>query len=241
MRFDPTLLVTHAPAFLAGAWVTLQVTVLAFLLGYAIGLGMALVALLPGALPRGLVAAYVATLRSIPFIITLFVVYYGLAFVDLRLPPAVTGTVALAVFAGAYYTEVIRAGILAIPRGQFDSGHAIGMTGPQVMRNIVFPQVVRGLVPPSTNTTLSMMKESAVLSSITVAELTYEGLVVQGQTFAPFEVFFAVAGLYWLMATAIAAGATWLEGRTGRVQAGAVRRSPVAARYLSLDWRDRAP
>jgi polar amino acid transport system permease protein len=108
------------------------------------------------------------------------------------------------------------------------------------MWHVIGPQVVRGLVPPSTNTTLSMMKESAVLSSITVAELTYQGLVVQGETFAPFEVFFAVAGLYWLMATAIAAGAGRLERRTGRVQAGAVRRSPIAARYLSLDWRDRA-
>lgn len=240
MRFDPAILVTHAGTFLGGAWVTVQITVSAFLMGYAIGIGMALAALLPGAIPRVLVAAYVGTLRSIPFIITLFVIYYGLAFLDLRLPPVVTGTIALAVFASAYYTEVIRAGILGIPRGQFDSGRAIGMTMPQVMWHVVGPQVVRGLVPPSTNTTLSMMKESAVLSSITVAELTYEGLVVQGQTFAPFEVFFAVAGLYWLMATAIASGAGWLERRTGRVQAGAVRRSPIAARYLSLDWRDRA-
>lgn len=240
MRFDPAILVDNAGAFLEGAWVTVQVTGLAFLLGYAIGIGMALLALLPGRLARGLVAAYVGALRSVPFIITLFVLYYGMAFLDLRLPPMVTGVIALAVFSSAYYTEVIRAGILAIPAGQFDSGRAIGMTYPQVMRHVIAPQVTRALVPPSTNTTLSMMKESAVLSSITVGELTYQGLIVQGQTFAPFEVFAAVAGLYWCMAIAIAAGAGWLERRAGQVQAGALRRSRIAARYLSLEARDRA-
>lgn len=240
MRFDLSVITGHAGQFLDGAWLTVQITLLAFLLGYALGIAMALLAMLPGRLPRWLVAGYVGALRSVPFIITLFVVYYGLPFAGIRLPAFLVGVVALAVFSSAYYAEIIRAAILAIPVGQFDSARAIGMTYPQAMRHVIAPQILRALVPPSTNTTLSMMKESAVLSSITIPELTYQGLVVQGDTFAPVEVFAAVAALYWAMAIVISAIARWAEARSGRAQAGAVLRSRTAARYLSLDWRTRA-
>jgi polar amino acid transport system permease protein len=240
MALDPSILLTYGPQFLAGAWLTLRISLGAFVLGYALGVALALVALMPGWLPRMLVTSYVTVLRAIPFVITLFVVYYGLPFAGIRLPAPLVGTVALALFASAYYAEVVRAAILAVPRGQFDSARAIGMTGAQAMRHIIAPQILRALMPPSTNTTLSMMKESSVLSAITVPELTYQGLAVQGQTYAVIEVFFAVTLLYWLMACGIAALAQWAERRLGRAQAGAVLRSEVAARYLSLDWRVRA-
>jgi len=239
MGFDVGVITKHAPALLDGALVTIQITILAFILGYAIGILMAVAALLPGRLPKIVVAAYVGTFRSVPFIITLFVIYYGLPFADIRLPAFMVGVVALAVFSGAYYTEIIRAAVQAVPRGQFDSARAVGMTYPQAMRHVIGPQVVRSVIPASTNTTLSMMKESAVLSSITIGELTYQGLIVQGETFAPFEVFAAVAVLYWTIAIAIAAAARWVEIRAGRAETKAVLRSRVAARYLSLDWRVR--
>ena len=187
-----------------------------------------------------MVAAYVGCLRSVPFIIILFVLYYGLPFAGIRLPAFLVGVVALAVFSSAYYAEVIRAAVQAIPSGQFDSARAIGMTYPQAMWHVITPQILRAVVPPSTSTTLSMMKESAVLSSITVPELTYQGLVVQGDTFAPVEVFAAVTILYWAMAIVIAAIARQAEARFGRYQTRAVMRSQIAARYLSLDWRRRA-
>lgn len=237
MIFDPAILTSHAGLFLSGAWLTLQISFGAFLLGYALAILLAMVALLPGWLPRLLVGSYVAVLRAIPFIITLFVIYYGLPFAGIRLPAPLVGLVALGLFSSVYYTEIIRAAILAIPRGQFDSARAIGMTGVQAMRHVIAPQILRALVPPSTNTTLSMMKESAVLSSITVPELTYQGLVVQGQTYAVIEVFLAVTLLYWAMACGIAALARQAERRFGRAQASAVQRSEIASRYLSLDWR----
>jgi polar amino acid transport system permease protein len=240
MAFDLSVITDHAPQFLWGAWLTLRISLVALLLGYALGIIMALVALLPGRLPGLLVGAWVGALRSIPFIITLFVIYYGLPFAGIRLPAYVVGTFALGLFASAYYAEIIRGTILAVPAGQFDSARAIGMTYPQAMRHVIGPQILRALVPPSTNTTLSMMKESAVLSSITVPELTYQGLIVQGQTYAPVEVFAVLTLLYWLMATGIAAVARMAERRFGRAQASAVLRSDIAARYLSLDWRRRA-
>lgn len=234
MPFDPTILLPYWPLLLQGTWLTVQISAAAFCLGYAAGVIVALLALTPGWPARVIATAYVETLRSIPFIIILFLVYYGLPFAGVRLPATLVGTIALALFASAYYAEVVRAAIVALPRGQFDSARVIGMSRVQAMRHVVGPQILRSLVPPSTNMTLTMMKESAVLSSITVAELTYQSLVIQGNTFAPFEVFVAVTLIYWLIAVAIAEGSHRLENRLQVAHGDERLRSPIAARYFSL-------
>ncbi|WP_315836692.1 amino acid ABC transporter permease [Bradyrhizobium prioriisuperbiae] len=234
MHFNPALLLDYWPLLLQGAWLTVQVSATALVIGYAAGIAVALIALMPGWPPRLVTGLYIETLRNIPFIILLFVVYYGLPFSGIRLPATFVGTLALALFASAYYAEIVRAAILALPRGQFESARAIGMSPAEAMWHVVAPQILRTLVPPSTNMTLTMMKESAVLSSITVPELTYQSLVVQGNTFAPFEVFAAVASIYWLIAAVIAECSRWLERRVGATQAGGVSRNTIAERYLSL-------
>ena len=234
MHFDPAVLLDYWPLLLQGAWLTLQVSIAALVMGYVAGIAVALIALVPGWLPGLVTGVYVETLRNIPFIIILFVVYYGLPFWGIRLPATLVGTTALALFASAYYAEIVRAAILALPRGQFESARAIGMSPMSAMWHVVAPQILRALVPPSTNMTLTMMKESAVLSSITVPELTYQSLVVQGNTFAPFEVFAAVASIYWLIAIVIAEASRRLERRVGAVQANDVSRNRIADRYLSL-------
>jgi polar amino acid transport system permease protein len=234
MHFDPAVLLDYWPLLLQGAWLTVQVSIAALVMGYVAGIAVALIALVPGWLPRLVTGLYIETLRNIPFIIILFVVYYGLPFWRIRLPATLVGTVALALFASAYYAEIVRAAILALPRGQFESARAIGMSPLSAMRHVVAPQILRTLVPPSTNMTLTMMKESAVLSSITVPELTYQSLVVQGNTFAPFEVFAAVASIYWLIAIVIAEASRRLERSVGTAQADASSRNRIADRYLSL-------
>ena len=204
MHFNPALLLDYWPLLLQGAWLTVQVSAAALVIGYAAGVAVAMFALMPGRLPRFAAGLYVETLRNIPFIILIFVVYYGLPFSGIRLPATVAGALALALFVSAYYAEIVRA------------------------------EIRRALVPPSTNMTLTMMKESAVLSSITVPELTYQSLVVQGNTFAPFEVFAAVASIYWLIAIVIAELSRRLELRVGAVQVESINHNPIAERYLSL-------
>jgi polar amino acid transport system permease protein len=240
MSFDLGILAQYWPLFLEGAWLTIRITAAAFVLGYAAGIVLALLALVPNPVVRFLVAAYVAVIRAIPFIIILFLVYYGLPFAGVRMPAVVTGTLALAVFASAYYAEIVRAAILALPRGQFESARVIGMSPLQAMRHVIFPQILRGLVPPSTNMTLTMIKESAVLSSITVAELTYQSLVVQGNTFAPFEAFAAVTVIYWAISIFFARAAALFEARVGQAERENVGRSALAASFLSFDKRSAA-
>ncbi len=227
MHFNPALLLDYWPLLLQGAGLTVRVSAFALVIGYAAGVAVAMFALMPGRLPRFAAGLYIETLRNIPFIILIFVVYYGLPFSGIRLPATVAGTLALALFVSAYYAEIVRA-------AKFESARAIGMSPVQAVRHIVTPQILRALVPPSTNMTLTMMKESAVLSSITVPELTYQSLVVQGNTFAPFEVFAAVASIYWLIAIVIAESSRRLERRVGAAQVESINRNPIAERYLSL-------
>jgi len=235
MAFDPHLIVEYAPLLGEGLWMTLRIVVAAFIVGYALGLIVALVSLLPGRLPRAGVALYGTILRGVPFIIVLFCVYYGLPFAGIRLPAFVVGTLALAIFNSAYYAEIIRAAIVALPRGQFESARAVGMSPAQAMWHIIGPQILRSLVPPSTNMTLTMIKESSVLSSITVGELTYQGLVMQGNTYAPIECFVAVGGIYWGVCAVVSWLSVRLERRVGLAQAAQINRNRLAASFLSFE------
>lgn len=234
-KFDPWLIVQYAPQIAQGALTTIYIVILAFALGYAIGIILALLSFLPGNAARIALTIYSVVLRSIPFIIFLFIVYYGLPFYGIRLPPVLVAVLALAFYKSAYYAEAIRAAILALPRGQFESARAVGMSPRQAFYHVVAPQILRGLIPPSTNLTLTLIKESSVLSSIAVAELTYQGLVMQGNTYAPLEVFASVAGVYWILCSITAGLAHRLEARTNAPQAAAIQRNRIAARYLSFE------
>ena len=129
---------------------------------------------------------------------------YVLPFYGVRISAEYVGIIALAAFGSAYFAEIIRAGIDAVPKGQLESARAIGMTDWQSMKNIILPQTLSIVLPPLTNQTLTLIKESAILSTITVHELTMTGLMVQGETFRPFEVFIMVALLYWALNETIA-------------------------------------
>lgn len=226
---------TYWPILLQGTWLTIRIVFVSFLIGYALGIFVALISFIPSRLTRLLASAYTLVLRSIPFIITLFLVYYGLPFFGFRLPAYMAGTAALSLFVSAYYSEIIRAAIVALPKGQFESGRVLGMSPLQTMRHVIAPQVIPAVIPPSTNMTLTMTKESAVLSSITVGELTYQSLIIQGNTFAPFEAFGASAAIYWILTAFIASGAARLEKRTGRWRDDGVTRSKIASSFLSFE------
>lgn len=148
--------------------------------------------------------------------IQVFLLFYVLPFYGIRIPANIVGIIGLALFGSVYYAEIIRAGIDAIPRGQLESARSIGMSHWQSMTNIVLPQTMRIILPPIGNQTLSLVKESSILSTITVQELTMSALIVQGQTFRPFEVFIVITLLYWGVNELIATGLRIYERRLKR-------------------------
>jgi len=151
------------------------------------------------------VAAYVSALRGTPLLIQLFLAYYGGPQIGLVLSAAQVGLIGLALYGGAYFAEIFRAGLNGVPRGQVEAARSLGLSWAQSLRLVQFPQLLVLTLPPATGQAIVLLKESAVLSVITVPELTFETTRMVTETLAVVEPYFALALLYWLAAALVAA------------------------------------
>ena len=204
MSIDLSIFSSYAPQFFLGFWMTIRIVIGAIILGMPFGLVLALCQRSRFRFLRILAVSYIEIFRNTPFIIQVFIFFYVLPFYGLHLPAAYVGTVALAAFGSAYFAEVIRGGINAVAKGQLESARATGMSDWEAMRYVVLPQTLPIILPAMTNQTLSLVKESAILSTITVGELTMAAITVQGETFRPFEAFIMIAIMYWALNETIA-------------------------------------
>jgi polar amino acid transport system permease protein len=211
MGLDYSIFIDYSPRILEGFKLTLIIVVCAIFLGLPMGVLLAIGRMSSKPYFRGPAVAVLEVVRNTPFMIQVFLLYYVLPFYGVRLPATLVGILALALFSSVYYAEIIRAGIEAVPRGQAESARAIGMSHAQSLRNVVFPQMWSIVLPPIANQTMSSVKESSILATITVSEMTMSALAVQGITFRPFEVFIMITLLYWLLNETIAFGVRRLE------------------------------
>jgi His/Glu/Gln/Arg/opine family amino acid ABC transporter permease subunit len=215
MTFDPTIIIVYFPMILQGFWVTIEICVIALVGAFILGLLLALMRTSPYLSLRIAALNYVDVVRNIPYMVQVFLLFYTLPFFSIRLSPILIGIVSLMIFGAAYYGEVFRAGIRSVPRGQYETGLAIGLGHWQTMYFIILPQARQFVIPPMTNNTISLVKESAILSTITVPEMTQQAQRVTGITFSPFEVFLMVALLYWMLSLIISNCAELIERRVG--------------------------
>lgn len=234
MTFDLFAALKFWPEFLAGLWITLGVSAAAAVLGLILAGILTVVSLNGGLLGRGLTGVWLVVMRGAPFIALVYSIHFLLPATGWRAPPIISGLIALTAFCSAYYTEVIRATINSLPPGQWESARAIGMSRFTAARVVIVPQLWRPALPSLLGNTITMMKESSVLSVLTVSELTYRGLIVQGHTFAPFEVFVITAVLYWLITLSLLGLARIWERRCLTPAGESQSLSPIAARYLTL-------
>jgi His/Glu/Gln/Arg/opine family amino acid ABC transporter permease subunit len=204
MSIDLSIFTNYGPQLFLGFWMTIKIVIGAIILGMPFGLVLALCRRSRLKLVRVLATSFIEIFRNTPFIIQVFMFFYVLPFYGLHLPAAYVGTVALAAFGSAYFAEVIRGGINAVAKGQLESARATGMSDWEAMRYVVLPQTLPIILPAMTNQTLSLVKESAILSTITVGELTMAAITVQGETFRPFEAFIMIALMYWALNETIA-------------------------------------
>jgi His/Glu/Gln/Arg/opine family amino acid ABC transporter permease subunit len=187
----------YLPFLLAGVRYTVLVSVLAILFGLVVGLASAIIRLY-GPRPFGwLTAFYIDFVRSTPLLVQLVWVFFALPIlIDRSLPPLMAGVLTLGVYSGAYLAEIFRAGIIAIPSGQRHAGLALGMTGRQVVWRIILPQAVVRMLPPVASTFISLVKDSSLVSVISVAELMWASQSLVGFTMRPVEVLTGTAFLY---------------------------------------------
>ena len=156
---------------------------------------------------------YIWFMRGTPSLIQIFIIYFALPQFGLVFSPFVAGVVALSIGSGAYVAEVFRSGLAAIPSGQGESAQALGMGPILMMRRIILPQVVRIIVPALTNEAINTLKNTSLLSTITVLELTLFTQMAIATTFRPFDFYIAAAILYLAMTTMLSQFASWHERR----------------------------
>jgi len=201
MTFDYMAIWDNRDILIDGVLTTLLVSTIAIPIGIIIGTVICMMRISENRMLRWSSIVYIEFLRNIPFLILIFLVFYALPFYGLRLSGLTTGFICLSIYGGAYFAEIFRGGIQSVSKGQFDASKALGLKYGFYMRRVIFPQLYKYIIPPGTNIALTMIKESSLLSMITVAELTYAAHDVNGRTFTPVETFATIALLYWLIST----------------------------------------
>jgi len=211
--FDFALIVQSIPFLLRGAVYTVQVSVLAIVFGLALGwlLGLAAVSGVPAL--SAVSWAYVQFIRGTPLLIQIFLIYFGLPAVGINLPAFWSGVIALGLNSGGFQAEIVRAGIESIDRGQTEAARSIGMSRFKTLVFILVPQTIRRVLPPVTNELITLTKSSSLLSAIAALELTHAGQLIIARTFAPFEIYAAVAVLYLALVAVLSRGSAFLEKR----------------------------
>lgn len=214
-----TDLVTEYSGFLVqGVQMTLLLSVIGIIVGITAGLVVALGRISHRRVLSGVAGLYIDILRSVPFVVLLIWWFYALPIVTgLRTTAFQSGAVALGLYASAFFAEVIRSGLLAVPTGESEAAIAQGMTRLQALRRVVFPIAVRKILPPLTNVIVIVIKDSSVVSALGVAELTYQGGSLTSFTFRPLEVLTIVALLYVLIIYPVTLLGEYLHRRVARV------------------------
>lgn len=203
-------LVVHTlPVLAKGAVLTMKFAVASMVLGLIVGLLVALVRIGSNRLLSAIAQGYVSLMRGTPLLVQMFVVYYGLPDIGISLDPTAAGIFTLTLNAGAYLSESMRGAILGIGRGQWAASHSLGLTHVQTLRHVICPQALRLAVPSLGNTLISLIKDTSLVSVITVTELLRSTQEVIASTFQPLPLYLAAAAIYRVLSTLLAR----LQGR----------------------------
>jgi polar amino acid transport system permease protein/cystine transport system permease protein len=204
------------PALLFGAVTTVKVTVGGFVVAVLIGLCCAIMLRLRSRLLRAAVAIYVDVFRAIPVLTQLFIIYFGLTEIGIRLDPIPAAIVGFGINGGAYMTEVFRAGIESVHQGQLEAAQMLGMTRLAAMRIIILPQAMRVVLPPLGNFAIGLLKDTALASAVAAPELMFRARNLVDKTFLATQIFSATAVIYLAMSLPLGYLTRRAEARVSR-------------------------
>lgn len=193
------------PMLKAGLAFTVPVAIISFALGLIVGLLTALARISKVKPLISIAKFYVWIIRGTPLLVQLFIIFYGLAKVGIILDPLPAAIIGFTVNVGAYSSEVIRAAILSIPKGQWEAASSIGMTHVQTLRRIVLPQAARVSIPPLFNSFISLIKDTSLAASITLTEMFQVAQRVTAATYEPLLLYIEVAFIYLIFCTVLSA------------------------------------
>lgn len=215
-NIDTNWMGTWAPFILAGAWITILVCAVSIVLATILAIFGAIARLSKNAIVHSVASLYVSLVRGTPLLVQIYFIYFALPQVGVRLDAIPAGILALGFNYGAYMTEVFRAGIQAVPRGQREAAEALGMQERHIMRRIVLPQAVRIVIPPIGNDFIAMIKDSALISTIAVQELLWRAQRAGTRDFRTLQALIIAALIYWALTIIFSYFQDKLEKRMAR-------------------------
>lgn len=195
-----------------GLMITFHISAISLVLSFAIGLITALFRMSNSFVARTIARVYLELIRNTPLLIQLFFIYFVMGPV-LGLSRFFSAVLALSLFEGAYASEIFRAGIVSIGRGQWEAAYSLGMSTLYTYRDIVLPQAIRRILPPLTSQAVSLIKDSALVSTIAIYDLTMQAQAVIAETFLTFELWFTVAGMYLIITVTLSLIVNIMENR----------------------------
>ncbi len=214
-QFDFDLFVRIIPDLTFGALVTLELTSLSILFGLIIGSLAGLARVSKNRIFFGISTLYVEIIRGTPLLVQILIIYFGLPAIGINLRPEPAGIIALSVCSGAYIAEIVRAGIQSVPLGQMEAARSLGMSYLQSMRYVIFPQAFRNILPALGNEFIALLKDSSLLSVISIVELTRVGRQIVNTTFNAWTPFLGVALFYLMMTIPLSRLVTYSQKRIG--------------------------
>lgn len=214
MSFDFSLIWNSLPLLLAGAGVTIEITAIAVGLGFIFGLITSVCRLSGVKILQVIAVCYVNIIRGTPMLVQIFLIYFALPMViGERINPFVAAVAACSINSGAYVSEIFRAGIQSVDKGQMEAGRSLGLSWMQTMCYVILPQAFKHVIPPLGNEFISMTKETSLVSVIGFEELTRRGQLIIAKTYGSFEIWLTVAAIYLVMTLTIARLVSYLERR----------------------------
>ncbi|MBO8137449.1 MAG: amino acid ABC transporter permease [Desulfotomaculum sp.] len=199
---DVDFLLTILPILLKkGALLTLELTVEAIIFGTIIGLFIALFKISSIKILNLIGGFYTWVIRGIPLLVQLYILYFGFAYIGIQFSPKTAAVLGLSICGGAYIAEIIRAGIQSIDKGQMEAALSLGMSYTQAMRRVILPQAYRRLLPPMGNEFIALMKDTSLVSIISMTELLRQGIILNSTYFRAMEIYLTVGVIYLFMTT----------------------------------------
>lgn len=211
-----SLVLESLPVLLRAAIITVVLAVVSMLIGLVLGLLSAVARIVKNRPANWIAGAYVSLIRGTPLLVQIYLVYYGLPQVGIRMGPLTSGILALSVNVGSYLSESYRAAILSVDKGQIEAAYSIGMTYTQAMRRVIIPQSIRTALPTFGNSYIGLLKDTSLVSVITVRELLQTTQLIISRTFQPLLMYAEVALIYWVISSAFGILQQKLEQRSAR-------------------------
>ncbi|KUP07910.1 cysteine ABC transporter permease [Bacillus coahuilensis m2-6] len=204
------------PMLKGALYYSIPLTLSSFVIGMALALLTALARLSNVSIFRGIARVYVSAIRGTPLLVQLFIIFYGLPNLGLNIDSFPSAVIAFSLNVGAYASEIVRASIESIPKGQWEAGYSVGMTYRQTLKRIVLPQAARVSIPPLSNTFISLVKDTSLASLVLVAEMFRKAQEIAATNYQFLLVYMEAAFLYWVICFILSIAQDRIEIRLSR-------------------------